>query len=353
MKQFALLILLVSFFFGCNNNLKPHSAIQQSDNYFKYAQNICYHSGNDSLIVYFNWNNSRDSIAYQLPQTAKRIVVLSTTDIAMLNELNAIETIVGVCDPFRISNPKVKERYKNGEILNVGTSMQTNIETILQLDPDIVIATAYSKEDLENYNQLHCPVFFVNSWQENSPLGRVEWIKLLGMLIGKSHEADSTFNVIANNYQKIKSLADSVTKKPLILAGSAYNEIWYLPGGQSYIAKFITDAGGTYLREDEQTGSEFVTFENLILEAQNAKIWIGCDEKTYSELDAANKNYKLLNAYKNKQIYNRSKRCVENGGNDFFEYGFVRPDIVLADYMKIIHPELLPNYETMFIDSLR
>lgn len=345
--------MLVSFFIGCNNNVKPLSPIQQSDNYFKYAQNICYHSGDDSLIVYFNWNNSRDSIVYKLPQTAKRIVVLSTTDIAMFNELDAIETIVGVCDPFRISNKQVQERYQKGLIQNVGTSMQTNIESLIRISPDIVIASAYSKEDLEKYNQVHCPVIFINSWQENSPLARIEWIKLLGMLIGKETESDSIFNAIEEKYLQIKSLADTVSKRPLVLAGSAYNEIWYLPGGQSYIAKFITDAGGTYLRKDEQTGSEFVTFENIILESQKADLWIGCDAKTYKELDAENKNYKLLSVYKNHQIYNRSKRCVENGGNDFFEYGFVRPDIVLADYMKIIHPELLPNYETMFIDSLR
>lgn len=345
--------MIASFFGGCNNNVTSYSSIQQTDNLFTYAQNICYHHNDDSLTIYYNWNNTRDSIVYQIPQKVERIVVLSTTEIAMLNELQAINTIVGVCDPFRISNQKVKERYKNGEIHYVGTSMQTNIEAIFQLNPDIVIATAYNKEDLKKYKQLHCPVFFINSWQENSPLGRVEWIKFLGILIGKSHEADSIFDKIAHNYHTIKSLADSVTEKPLVLAGSATNEMWYLPGGKSYIATFIADAGGTNIRNDNQTGSEFITFENLILEAQNAKIWIGCDEKTYSELDAANKNYKLLNAYKNKQIYNRSKRCTTNGGNDFFEYGFVHPDLVLADYLKVIHPELLPNYETIFIDSVR
>ncbi len=345
--------MIVSFFWQCKNNVKTSSSIQQSDNFFTYSQNIFYHHNDDSLTIYFNWNNTRDSIVYQLPQSAKRIVVLSTTEIAMLNELHAIETIVGVCDPFRISNQKIQERYNNGEIYNVGTSMQTNIETILQLNPDLVIATAYNKDDLRKFKQLHCPVFFVNSWQETSPLGRVEWIKLLGMLIGKSHEADSIFNEIAHNYHKIKSLADSVTKKPLVLAGSAYNEIWYLPGGKSYIATFISDAGGMNIRNDDQIGSEFISFETILLEAQNADIWIGCDERTYLELDKTNKNYKLLNAYQNKQIYNRSKRCSTNGGNDFFEYGFVRPDLILADYLKVIHPELLPNYETIFIDSLR
>lgn len=345
--------MIVCFFVECNNTGKTRSTNPQSDNFFKYAQNIFYHSPNNSFTIYYNWNNNRDSIVYQLPPTAKRIVVLSTTEIAMLNELNAIETIVGVCDPFRISNKKVQDRYKNGFIKNVGTSMQTNIETLIQLNPDIVIATAYTKEDFKNYNQLHCPVFFINNWQENSPLARIEWIKLLGILIGKQHEADSIFNTIEQNYLNIKSIADTITKKPLVLAGSANNEIWYLPGGQSYIAKFITDAGGTYLRKNKLIGSEFISFENLILEAQNADLWIGCDAKTYEELDAENKNYKVLNVYKNHTIYNRSKRCAKNGGNDFFEYGFVRPDIVLADYLKIIHPELLPNYETMFIDSVR
>ena len=145
-----------------------------------------------------------------------------------------------------------------------------------------------------------------------------------------------------------------MAEKPVVLAGAASNDIWYLPGGKSYVAALIDDAGGDFIGKDnDNTGSVVVNFEQILQQSQNADLWIGCDEKTVAELDAANKNYKLLTVYQKGAIYNRSKRCNANGGNDYWEYGYVRPDIVLADYMKIIHPELLPEYETVFLEKVK
>ncbi|MBO7124909.1 MAG: ABC transporter substrate-binding protein [Bacteroidales bacterium] len=355
MRRFAFFVLIVACLCSCKRASQTQETTQRSsDNIFKYAKNIYCHPGSDTVYVYCTWNDSKDTLVYCLRDIkSNSIAVISTTDIAMLAELGATDQITGICDPFRTTNPKVQERLKQGLVQNVGTSMETNIEALVALNPDLVITSAYNSLDLKKYQHVSCPIVFTTSWQENTPLARIEWIKFVGMLIGKTHEADSVFAEIEKKYLALKSRADSIDTKPLVLAGAASNDIWYMPGGKSYVAQFIADAGGKFIWEDdENTGSVVLNFEQVLHASQNADCWIGCDEKSYAELDAMNKNYKLLDVYKKKAIYNRSKRSFPNGGNDYWEYGYVRPDIVLADYMKIIHPELLPDYETVFLEKL-
>lgn len=342
-------------------SLSDKKAAPTEGNIFKYAQNLYSRPGSDTVVVFCPWSDFRDSIVYPLENIRKRlhdsstsIAALSTTDIAMLAELGLIDNITGVCDYFRISNEQVRKRYDDGFISNVGTSMEVNIESLLALNPDIVITSAFNLDDVQRYQHVQCPVIFTTSWHEVSPLARVEWIRFLGMILGVQDKADSVFNEIEKKYLAMKSLTDSVENKPVVLAGAASNDIWYLPGGRSYIATFIADAGGDFIGKDNKhTGSVVVNFEKVLQLSQNADLWIGCDEKTYAGLRAINKNYKLLPVYQKRAIYNRSKRCNANGGNDYWEYGYVRPDIVLADYIKIIHPELLPDYETVFFDELK
>lgn len=360
MKKYILfLILTICFFCDCSHSSNKQG--QPTENIFSYAQNIVSRPGSDTVIVYYTNATSRDSIVYSISKIQSKkssgiqsIAALSTTDIAMLAELGEIEKISGVCDHFRISNAAVQQRYAEGYIKNVGTSMEVNIELLVALNPDLVIASAFTNDDMQKYKQVQCPVVFTSSWQENSPLARVEWIKFLGMILGEQKKADSVFSAIEKKYLATKSLADNIAHKPVVLAGAASNDIWYMPGGESYIATFIADAGGDFIGKDNNnSGSVVLNFEQVLQLSEHADLWIGCDEKTYTELDASNKNYQLLSVYKKKEIYNRSKRCNTNGGNDYWEYGYVRPDIVLADYMKVIHSELLPDYETVFLEKVR
>ena len=356
MKQFFCVLSVVLCLCSCNHS--QQSKVSADENVFKYAQNVFARPGSDTVVVYCNWNTSRDSIVYVLSKIKNSseinsIAALSTTDIAMLAELDAVDKITGVSDYFRISNEQVQMRYSQGLIQNVGTAMDVNVEALVALNPDIVITSAFSSSDIQKFQRAACPVIFTTDWQENTPLARVEWIKFIGRILGESEKADSVFSVIERNYLNTKSLAADVAEKPVVLAGAASNDIWYLPGGKSYVAALIDDAGGDFIGKDnDNTGSVVVNFEQILQQSQNADLWIGCDEKTVAELDAANKNYKLLTVYQKGAIYNRSKRCNANGGNDYWEYGYVRPDIVLADYMKIIHPELLPEYETVFLEKI-
>ena len=370
-QKVALYCISLLLLLACSNTKRKIADLKTGGNIFKYAKNIYSRPGSDSVTVYFSWDGQRDSITYHLftnnsiAQTATdihipalNIAALSTTDIAMISELGEIATISGVCDPFRITNQQIKQRVTDGKIQNVGTSMEANMESLLALNPDLIISSAFGKSDFQKFTTLQAakmiPVVYTMSWQETSPLARVEWIKFIGMLLNQYDKADSTFSQIERQYLSYKKIASNVTHRPKVLAGSGTNDIWYMPGGKSYIATFIADAGGDFIgKDDNSTGSVVLNFEQVLQKSADADLWIGCDEKTYADLDALNKNYRLLHVYQKKAIYNRTKRTNADGGNDYWEYGYIRPDLVLADYLRTIHPELLPEYETIFFEKLK
>ena len=62
--------------------------------------------------------------------------------------------------------------------------------------------------------------------------------------------------------------------------------------------------------------------------------------------------YTHFKAFKVDEVYNYNKRLGPTGGYDFFESAYTRPDRVLADLIFILHPELLPDYDTYYFQKL-
>lgn len=369
---FYYIIFLISLV-ACSNSHTDIDSQILKDNVFKYAKNIYSKPGSNKVTVYFTWKGSRDSVTYILVNKSNiskgkknineievpvtNVAALSTTDIAMIDILGATSTITGVTDPFRISNEQILIGVKNHTIKDLGTSMDVNQELVIGLNPDIVITTAFSKTDFQKNSiiqSVSIPIIYTMSWQEETPLARAEWLKFIGMLYDKNQEADSVFSVIENNYLDLVIKTMNISKRPIVIAGDCYKDIWYMPGGKSYIAQYINDAGGYFIwKNNDETGSVPINFEQIIQKSENAYVWIGCDADSYSNLLQTNKMYSLLSVYKSKNIYNRNKRKNAFGGNDYWETGYIRPDYVLADFISIIHPELLPNYDLKYHQKLK
>src|SRR5690606_4394735 len=90
-----------------------------------------------------------------------------------------------------------------------------------------------------------------SEWQELHPLGRAEWIKVFGAITGKYEQSVEIFNEAEKSYLDLKGKV-IVEKKPKVLVNAPYKELWWLPGGKSYMSVLIADAGGDYLWNDNQ-----------------------------------------------------------------------------------------------------
>ncbi len=286
----------------------------------------------------------------------KKMVATSTTHIPMIEILGETNSLIGFPTTDYISSKKTVARVKNGEVKDLGNEQDFNTEVLISLQPDIMVAFSMGKSGklYQNIEKNGIPVVFNGDWLEDSPLGRAEWIKFFGALFNKNEEADSIFKAIEQDYLEAKKIALQAKIKPTIMSGVLFKDKWNLPAGESFTAQLYKDANTDYLwKTSSGQGSLILSFESVFEKAKKADYWIGSGYyTTLEELESANMHYQEFETYKTKQIYSFSKRRSENGGVEYFEFGPLRPHIVLKDLIKVVHPELLPTYEPYFLQRL-
>ena len=284
------------------------------------------------------------------------IVVTSTTHIPSLEMLGVSEKLTGFPNLNYISSPNTRNRINKGEIKELGKNEDINTEILIELNPDAVIGFGVDGNN-KTFNTIAnsgIPVLYNGDWTETSPLGKAEWIKFFGVLFNKEREADNIFSGIESKYSEAKKIAQKAKKSPTVLSGAMFKDIWYLPQGKSWVAQFIEDANGNYLWKDsEGTGSLSLNLENVLVKGQDADYWIAPGH--FNSKDQMSENhsvYSNFKAFKNDNIYSFVNKKGETGGILYYELGPNRPDIILKDIIKVLHPELLPDYELYFFDKI-
>ena len=287
----------------------------------------------------------------------KQIVVTSTTHIPSLEMLNTLETLIGFPNLKYISSERTRTKISEGKITEIGKNEDLNTEILIDLNPDAVIGFAVDGNN-SAYSTLRkagIPVLYNSDWTETSPLGKAEWIKFFGALFDKENEADSIFMSIEKEYLSAKKIASEAMEKPPVISGAMYKDVWYMPQGNSWGAQYIADANGDYLWKDsEGTGSLSLNLESVLEKGHNAEIWIGPGQFTsLGEMKNASQAYSQFKAYKNGKVYSYSMKKGESGGIVYYELAPNRPDLVLKDLIKILHPQLLPDHDIFFFDQLQ
>lgn len=284
------------------------------------------------------------------------IVCTSTTHIPLLDYLNESEKLVGFPTHDYISSEKTRKLIDAGKVQELGTDKGMNIEQLAVLKPNLVMGYTMTADygQFKKIEEFGVPVVINAEYLEEHPLGRAEWIKFMAMFFGKEKMADSVFQVIERNYNEMKAKAENVKQKPTVMCGVVYGDAWFLPGGQNYAAKLLSDAGSEYLwASDSSKGFLQLSFESVYEKANAADLWIGVASfATLEEIKNADERYTKFNPYKTKQVYTFNARKGAKGGSEFLELGYLRPDIILNDLVKIAHPDLLPTYELYFHKKL-
>ena len=286
-----------------------------------------------------------------------KIVVTSTTHIPSLEMLNETNALVGFPNLSYISSEKTRYRIKNDEIKELGKNESINTEVLIELNPDLVVTFAIKGDNktVSTIEKTGIPVLYNSDWTEQSPLGKAEWIKFFGALFNKEQQADSIFKNIEAEYISAKEKAAQTTTSPTVLSGAMFKDVWYLPNGKSWAAQFIKDANGTYLWENtEGTGSLSLNLESVLEKGKNADFWIGPGQFSEKEkLKNTHSVYQEFKAFKEDKMYTYTNKLGATGGVVYFELAPNRPDIVLKDIIKILHPDVLPEHELFFFSKLK
>lgn len=287
----------------------------------------------------------------------QKLVCTSTTHIPSLEMLGVENTLIGFPGTNYVSSEKTRALIDGGKVKEAGANESLNTEVIIDLQPDAVVAFGVDggNKSLNALEQSGLKVLYNGDWTEQSPLGKAEWIKFFGALYNLDDKADALFANIEKDYNEAKKLALQVKLKPTAMGGAMLNDQWFLPQGESWAAQFYTEAGANYLWADTKgTGSLSLSFEEVLVKAENADFWIGPSQFTsLNQMLQSNPHYGQFKAFKNRKVYSYSNKTGKTGGLIFYELAPNRPDLVLKDLIFIFHPELLPDYQLHFFEQLK
>ncbi len=286
----------------------------------------------------------------------KKIILLNASMAGYIGELHAENLLIGISSPEYIYSERIQSLLKQGKIQNVGSDQKYDIEKIISLKPDVIFTNHIASFDntyqlLEN-NGIR--VVFLDEYMEQKPLQKTAYLKLFGKLLGKDREAERMYENVEKNYADLKQLALKAKEKPMVLANEMYGDVWYLPGGKTSTANFISDANADYiLKNNTEEKAVTMSFEEVFAKSGTVQYWINAGNHTSrKEMLSMNPFYRKLNVFNKGKIYVITGK--ERGqANDFFESGVVRSDLVLKDYIKIFHPELLPGYQLTYMKELK
>jgi iron complex transport system substrate-binding protein len=284
------------------------------------------------------------------------IACTSTTHIPLLDYIGETDKLTGFSTTDFISSEKMRVRVDSGKVTELGIDKGINLERLAMLKPDMLMGYTMSSDygQFKKIEELGVPVVINSEYLEKHPLGRAEWIKFVAVFFNKEKEADSIFQFVKKSYLEAKAIADKAQSQPSVLCGVVYGDAWFLPGGQNYASKILNDAHCKYLwSEDASNGYLELSFEAVYEKANQADLWIGTGSYTnLAEIKTADERYSRFKPFQQKQVYTYDARKGAKGGSEFMELGYLRPDIILRDLLKIAHPELLPDHTLYFHKKL-
>lgn len=277
---------------------------------------------------------------------ASRVVAMSSTHIAMLDAIGRPDIVKGVSGLDYVSTPYIRQRRDS--VADVGFDGSVNYELLLSLRPDLVLLYGVNGASAMEgkLRELGVPFMYVGDYVEQSPLGKAEWVVAMAELTGDRKAGADYLTKIAAAYDSIRDkVAGQTVDSPLVMVNTPYSDQWFMPSDKSCLARMISDAGGEYIyNKNHGTASVPVGIEEAYLLASKADVWINTGQAT-SLADIRRDCHRFMDAgcVRNGQVYNDNRRSTPGGGNDVYESGAVRPDLVLRDMVKIFHPELLPD----------
>ena len=289
----------------------------------------------------------------------RSVVALSTTHLPHLVMLDQLDSLIGVSQFEPVNTPEVREKIEREDLQAFSSGTALDMERLLVADPELVMTFATGNADADSHSRLIAagiPVAIVSEYREESPLGRAELVKLTALFFNQEARAQARFEEISTAYREMKKLTDSVSSRPTVFSGFSYDGTWYMPGGKSYAAQLLQDAGANYLWADvESEGSVPLDFEAVFERASGADYWVNMSQDWQKKEDAiaADPLYGNLTALQNNNAYNNNVQLNKTGGNDYWESGLVNPDVILADLIKIFHPERLPDHEFVYYQPLK
>ncbi|MBS5197977.1 MAG: ABC transporter substrate-binding protein [Clostridiales bacterium] len=216
--------------------------------------------------------NMEENIAV-LKQPLNNIYLVATSAMDFFVSLDGLESI-------RLSGTnengwyieEAKKALKDGSILFAGKYNAPDYELILGENCSLAVESTmiyHTPEVKEKLEQFKIPVLVERSSYESHPLGRTEWIKLYGVLLGKEEEAERLFKEQEERMETV--LSEKNTGKTVAFFYITTNGLANVRKSNDYVSKMIELAGGRYIFENLGEDDNALSTVNMQMEEFYAK----------------------------------------------------------------------------------
>ena len=296
----------------------------------------------------------------------KSTICMTALQLSNFTVLQAHDVVKGITGTKNLFNKDIRQRVKDGSIVKIGMEGEFDTELILAANPDVIFISPSKRGGYDAIRETGITLVPHLGYKELNPLGQAEWVKLVGMFIGKEREANDVFTGIEQRYNELKAKVQSSSTKgaeggtqssanvlPTVTSGEMHYGTWHAVGGKNYLAQIFRDAGARYVIDDDETSGENLEFEKMYALAANADYWRILNsypgDFSYDALKASEPRNELFKAFKERKvIYCNMKQQA------YYEITPVEPDVLLKDFVAIFHPELVePDYQPRYYRLLK
>ena len=233
--------------------------------------------------------------------------------------------------------PSVKEAIDNGEMYYVGKYSAPDYEALMEADCSLAIESTmiyHSPEVKEKLEELGIPVLVERSSYENDPLGRMEWIKLYGILFGCEDKANEFFNSRISQIEGILSSEKTDKKAAFFYINSSGGVVIRKPN--DYIPEMMRMSGGNYIFDSSDLDVDENSLSTMTVQPE-----VFCEKAWDADILIYNSTIlgeiASLNELTEKYPMLREFKAVKNGDVWCTEKNMFQQTTGAADMIKELH----------------
>lgn len=241
----------------------------------------------------------------------------------------------------------IREQVRAGRIAQIGYGwhLPPELDALLAARPDVLLMSMGDlshAQHMERIKSLGVPVLPVFIDAEPGYMGKVDYVRLFGLLVGRQAQADAFVAEVQANVEVLKAAAAAQPTRSVISAWYAGSDRW-MATIRNADAQFLRDANGRnplqVADDPRQDAFTRISTERLLALGREADCWILRDSHSRPYDEAA--TLRLFKAHREGCLFaSDGMMKPEADAYDIYETGIIRPDLILRDIVGMLHPSL-------------
>ena len=276
----------------------------------------------------------------------------STSHYGFIDVLDIEETVTGVGDASLIVTPALAERAAAGEIESFAPNFVVDPEIVVAADPDVYVTGGFADPAHEVSVAAGIPVVPNVEWLETTPEGWAEWVGLFAALTEHRGAGERPVRgVDSPTTTPPPHWPRRSTERPTVITGGLFEGTWYANGGASVVAEFIADAGGDYVYAETLDRVDRARHRDRARRGADADVWL-LPRGSPPRKRPCRSTSGSPSSPPGRRAACGPTRSPSTRAVNFIESGPVMIDEYLLDYVAVLHPDLVPDHEFVFLSEV-